>query len=122
MPTDMRMRQSADPERCSRSSRDMPAWEVDGRAGEQRSTPPRLGAIDRDRRRLHEPLRGDRAALQLEAQHAAEAVEQLARPRVARVALEPGVVHPLDRAMCFAGTARSAARSRSDAALAARAS
>ena len=54
---------------------------------------------DRYRHAIHETPRRVEAARELEAQHAAEAVEQLARAQVIRVALEPGIVHPRDRAM-----------------------
>src|SRR5271154_3120232 len=54
---------------------------------------------NRYRHAIHETLRRVEAARQLETQHAAEAVEQLARAQMIGVTFEPGIVHARDRAM-----------------------
>ena len=93
MPTDMRISRSLMPSR-RRSSADRPACEVIAGRVSSVSTPPRLGAHDRDLRAVHELLGALGRALELEAQHAAEALEQLACTRVARMAVEAGIVDP----------------------------
>jgi len=72
-----------------------------GRPRDKRFDSAQTGCHNRQRRPSYEVIRLFSAALQLETQHTAEAFEQLARARVARVTLESGIVDTCDRGMAF---------------------
>ena len=83
IPTDTRTRPSAMPS-FLRSSAPMPTCELVAGADHQRLHAAEAGRDDGDRQRREEALGRLEAAFQLEAEHAAEAVEQRPGARVAR--------------------------------------
>src|ERR1041384_6797832 len=72
-----------------------------GRAGDERFDSTQTRSADWKLHPAHEPLRFADAAFQFETDHSAESIEQLARPRMAWMAFQAGIMHLTDGRVGF---------------------